>query len=690
MFSNLILRNSRRSRKENGLFFSSLVISIVAFYMILSVSTQDVMLFLKKMESDTVDRLLTMIPVFYLITLDILVFLTYFACKYQFERRRHEFGVYLMMGMRRSKLFGMLLAEDLVSSVLALVIGLPVAVLLSEMTSLVTAKLVGMGIIGHRFTFSWTAFVLTLTGFLAIKLVALLFLSGGISRQEIGVLLTEPTNRPKKQHPTYLYAMAAGSGFVMLAVAYYMAIQGIAWIGQNMMTLAMALGTAGTMLLFYGMRVLISLIVNKGRGKRQLHVFTFRQIQENVVQQSTSMAVSSLLILGALCCFGVGVAIAATNPSSANHVIDYTFEEPTAEDPEQVLPTIRTMLQEHNLDTQFSQLFEMKIGYIRTTEDQANAFFMDAAIEALKRLSPSQERDTLLNNLGYDTFPQLICLSDYNKMLELAGKPTLTLGENEAAVYMDADYTPANQLAMLNDALAGYSEAQLVGNPIYLTGEIQSVNLGTDRSITLALALIVPDDAFYHHTQSKYTTYVNGVLAPQALKKSGLLTVYSSLNEKLDETGVEYESYLQNIGRQLFLTVASSYLCIYLAIVFLVVANTIVGVQFLMSQQKTGRRYQTLIRLGASYENLCHSARKQITWFMGLPVLVAAISSMFGVRALFTGILSPRTRGTIPEMLFVAAAMILLLCAVECLYMQTVKRTSDKYLLTQMQPHREE
>ena len=51
MFSNLILRNSRRSRKENGLFFSSLVISIVAFYMILSISTQDVMLFLQKMES---------------------------------------------------------------------------------------------------------------------------------------------------------------------------------------------------------------------------------------------------------------------------------------------------------------------------------------------------------------------------------------------------------------------------------------------------------------------------------------------------------------------------------------------------------------------------------------------------------------------------------------------------------------
>ena len=49
MFSDLILRNSRRSRKENGLFFGSLIISIVAFYIILSLSHQDVMLFLREM-----------------------------------------------------------------------------------------------------------------------------------------------------------------------------------------------------------------------------------------------------------------------------------------------------------------------------------------------------------------------------------------------------------------------------------------------------------------------------------------------------------------------------------------------------------------------------------------------------------------------------------------------------------------
>ena len=76
----------------------------------------------RKMESDAVDKLLLLIPAFYGMTLGILFFLIYFACKYQFERRRHELGVYLMLGMRRSKLFGMLLAEDFLTSILAMLI----------------------------------------------------------------------------------------------------------------------------------------------------------------------------------------------------------------------------------------------------------------------------------------------------------------------------------------------------------------------------------------------------------------------------------------------------------------------------------------------------------------------------------------------------------------------------------------
>ena len=104
MFFKLAMRNSRRSRKENGLFFASLVVSIVAFYIILALSHQDVMIFLRSLESDAVNSLLQIAAVFYVFSLVMLFFLIYYASKYQLERRRHELGMYIMMGMRRSKL----------------------------------------------------------------------------------------------------------------------------------------------------------------------------------------------------------------------------------------------------------------------------------------------------------------------------------------------------------------------------------------------------------------------------------------------------------------------------------------------------------------------------------------------------------------------------------------------------------
>lgn len=690
MFSNMIFRNSRRSRKENGLFFSSLVISIVAFYMILSISTQDVMIFLKKMESDAVNKLLLLIPVFYGMTLCILFFLIYYTCKYQFENRRHEFGVYLMLGMRRRKLFGMLLAEDCLSSVLALLAGLPIAVVLSEIISLVTARLVGMGILGHRFSFSLSALGWTLAGFLAIKLTALLLLSGKICRQEIGSLLSLPSPRQTKQKSATHHALAALCGSLLLAAAYCLSIQGIAWTNVGIMGVTLISGFLGTILLFYGMRAWIALLVKKENTGRSLHVFTFRQIQENVIEQSTSMAIGSLLILAALCCFGAGMGIALSNTLSANHVMDYTFVDTDTEDPNEILPNIRLALRENDLENQFSELFEMKIGHIRTVEDYSNAFHMDSVIDALRAMSPSEDRDILLNNLSYATYPNLICLSDYNRLLRLSESPALTLRENEAAVYIDSRFTNEKRSAILNEILRMHPEITLSNSTLYLTGEVQSVNLITDRMITLSFALILPDDLFHHHTCEMYDTYVNAVLNEQLTSENGLLNACTMVNESLDKTEILYESYLQNMGRQLFYIVAASYITLYLAVIFLVVANTMIGVRFLMSQQKATRRYKTLIRLGTTYEALRQSATTQIAWFMGLPVLVAAVSSLFGVQALLTGVFPTRTNGAISHILLISATMIFLLCVVEYIYMSTVKRASDRYLLALMQPQREE
>lgn len=273
MFFDLVTRNSKRSRKENTLFYSSLIISIIAFYIILSLSNQDVMFFLREMESDAVNRLLMMIPLFYGMTLIIMFFLIYFACNYQMECRRHELGLYLVLGMQRSKLFVMLLAEDLRNSVISLLIGLPVGVFLSELISLITAKLVGLGIIGHHFSFSLEALLGTAAGFLLIKLAAFVILSGKISRQEIQSLLSGSPEKSRKQRPSILYAAAFLIGITSLATAYYLAITGFSWRQPKEMLLTLVLGFLGTLLLFYGLRAVMELISRKQKGNRKLFIY---------------------------------------------------------------------------------------------------------------------------------------------------------------------------------------------------------------------------------------------------------------------------------------------------------------------------------------------------------------------------------------------------------------------------------
>ena len=351
---------------------------------------------------------------------------------------------------------------------------------------------------------------------------------------------------------------------------------------------------------------------------------------------------------------------------------------------------MRETLTAHGLDSAFSDLFEMRIGRVRTSTDYQNTVKFPALQRTIDALPVSDERQQLQYLLEAVGYPHLIALSGYNRLLAAAGLPELTLADDEAAVYCDSEVSSAENTALLDHLITDGAAVTIDGAPFTLTGQVQSVSVVTDRSITMLFALIVPDTAFDHYTQGDYDVYLDAVLASSMTEGKSLMNAIADMNALLNPLGLKYESYLQNLGRELFYIVAASYLTIYLAIIFLVVANTVIGVQFLMGQQKAARRYRTLVRLGAEHDTLCRAAKAQINWYFGLPVGVAAVSSLFGVRALFSGILSASAQSGMTEMMIAAGAMILLLCVVEWIYMAAVKRSSSKYLLTLMAPEREE
>ena len=464
MFFNLVRRNSKRNRRENGLFFFSLLAAIVAFYIILSLPNQDIMGFLREMESGAVDRLLSLIPAFYAVTLFILFFLIYFASRYQLERRSHELGMYLMMGMRRTKLFTMLLAEDLWSSLVSIVVGIPVAILLSEVISLVTARAVGMGILGHQSAVSLSAIFWTIAGFVLIKLAAFLLLSGKFASKEIGALLSPTPEGAKRQRPAVLYRIALALGVLLLAAAYLLAISGEAWYSLAVMGITLAFGIAGTLLLFYGLRTVLGMLAQRQSGKSGLGVFTFRQLQENVIGQPLSLAVSSLLILAALCCFGYGASMTLYYGSNDTHTLDYTFQN--SENPSELPEKLKSA----GLEEYFASVFDMRIGQMRSeSNDPAEAIHMDEMLELIEQQADSSARSDLLNAYSNIDNPYVISLSGYNQLLAAAGEPPITLNNNQAALYGYDSFTNREKAELINHVLSQEPEIVANGERLQLT-----------------------------------------------------------------------------------------------------------------------------------------------------------------------------------------------------------------------------
>lgn len=675
MFYDLVNRNSKQNRKENELFFVSLIMAIVAFYIILSLEKQDVIIFLKTMESEALDKLFLLIPALYGLSLFILFFLVYFAGKYQLDRRSKELGMYLILGMKRSKLLLMLFAEELWNSVLSLLIGIPIAMCISEIISLVTAKIVGLGIIGHKFSFSFSAVIGTVIGYFIIRFVALVILSGKFSKKEVTELLAESQVEKKREINKVIVSIKLVLGVVLLTVSFAIAIIGVSWENIKLMGFTVILGVGGIFLLFQGIGVLFEIILKKKNSISELKMFTFRQLQESVFLKPNTLAISSLLVLMAISCFAYGIPVGYLFNSKEAHVIDYTFEAKEEE--------VKSVIDKLELNEYIDGIYDMNIGMFYDGSFSANDL-----ISAVENQKDGEDKDILLNNLQYMDRPYLISVTSYNKLLELQGKEQIILKDNEVALYSDPVFKVGDTM---KKALKERPTLYFDGEEYKLIDEYYNDSIVTDKLITIMYGFIVSEEVFNKYTdENNVSTYWNATLNDGFVKEKGLMQAIAEVNEKLDTTGICYESYLQNIGRELFYTVAASYTTIYLAIIFLIIANTVMGVQFLMHQQKTKKRYQSLIYLGASYEMLCKSARNQTTWYFSLPIVIAAISSIFAVRALFTGIMTKAMQEQVGKLMVISIIIIILICVIELIYMEFVKKSSDKNILKIMDIKRED
>lgn len=704
MFFNLAWRNAKRSRSENLIYFLTMVMAVAAFYIVLSLGNQDVIRFLGEIESDAVNQLLTtLMPVVYLCVLLFVFFLVVFANKYQLECRSRELGLYLMLGMTKKRLFSQIMTEGMITSLLALSGGIICGVFLSEIISLATARLVGQGIITHQSSFSVGAVVFTMLGFLLIQSVALFILGSRLFRKEIHQLLYGEIAKKQNVGNVCNSFLTLVLGAAALLVAYWIVMYHFLSAGGAMLLVAVLFGIAGTILFIRGVARLLSILAGAAKSKAThgLYTFTLRQMQENIVNKYISIGVASILIMLTIMTISDGsVSIMSYNGQMTRGASVYDFTVMGKD------KAVEHYLASEQMKPYVANLNRMETGSMKRPEAESMKSFIDWSgfrEQIVQHLPPDVEDPAAQGAVSYEiddhnppalnllalidtggATPYLLPVSTYNRLLEAAGEKALTLKEDEAAFYLNPDFFGSAQddaVSMLDQILTtpqSEDNAPLLvnGQPFYLVPSVPMKGLTADVNAKVVTALIVSDEVFKNYVNpDTYTVYWNFCIPKELAESNGLMRSIMEAIHLLKPSGLVYESYLNNFGRQLFYVISGSYTMLYMGFMLLIIACALLALQFLTQMQETKKRYLTLSMLGARREQMKKSMHRQVLFYFLLPLILACMSSTVGLCAMQKHLHSATTGigQSYPLMIIMACVVILVMVV----YAVAVARTAD-------------
>ena len=355
----------------------------------------------------------------------------------------------------------MLMGETIWNSLIALLMGVPIALFLTELVSLATVKLVGMDIVGHRFRISWPGLLGTVAGFIVVQFVAMILLSVRMSKKEPIELLNEDQETVQKVDTKKRGWKRILQGSLLLLVAYSLGVFLFNTLGLFVLVFILITGIAGTFFVFQGLATFIGHWIQK-RNPRSTGLFTFtgRQLQENVLHQSSFLAIASLLVLMAIISLSYGVSSTLGDGNYAERTVDISVQGDTQQiakvlDSEKVSPYIR-MYYPMNLSNIKGPIYDDgKV--VREGQD----FSWGSLIDALEDQPQSSIKDNLLDNL-YS--PHLIELSSYNHLLESMDQQPINLGPDEAAFYNSGLF--GGYIDYLQKAMKTNPRSGLRGSPI--------------------------------------------------------------------------------------------------------------------------------------------------------------------------------------------------------------------------------
>lgn len=623
MIGKLAFRNIRKSMSDYAVYFVTLIIGISVFYVFNAISDQKVLLNILKSDYDIIHLLKNMLSVASVIVSVVLAFLVVYASNFLMKRRKREFGVYLLLGMGKKKIAGILMAETVIIGMISLAVGLGLGIVLSQGMSLFVAKLFQADMTEFTFECSGAAVLKTILYFLIIYALVLLLDVFVVGKSRLIRLLNASGRNEKNtaKNPwvcLVVFAVAA----VMLGHAYWMVTAKATEIATETQLLAqIAKGIISTFLIFWSVSGLL-IFLAKMRKKsyfRGVNAFTTKEISSRINTNVFAGGIICLLLFITICVFATSFSINKSVNDNMKKLIpvDVNFikvmqiseEMPGSTD----ASPVSAEFAKRKVDTaMFKNVTEVQLYYDSESEvpfEQQNVY----------------------------TDCKVMKLSDYNKVAGAYGFGSLSLGEDEYAIVANysSDYAYTGVQSYEKELSAGRT-VKLNGKEYRPVSEkcIDAFVEIAQNPVNMGFT-VVPDSAVPDGTLKPYLWYYIADYNKEYRKSISEIEKKvdsDKFGKKLKEADIQIASKTEIHRRSIGLVAMIVFLGLYLGVIFLIASAALLSLKELSQAADNSEKYEILKKVGVDNRMLRRSLLRQNGIFFGMPLALALIHSVFGMQ----------------------------------------------------------
>lgn len=625
----LAFKNIKKSVRDYLVYFLTLIFGVAIFYIFNSVGDQSAITILSETSYEFIKMMLVLLEMLSVGVAFVLGFLIIYANNFLIQRRKKEFGIYLLLGMDKREVSKVLFGETVLVGMFSLVLGIGIGILASQFMSILVVKLFEADMSAYVFSVSGGAILKTIINFAIIYLVVLMFHSANISKLNLIDLLSAEKKSEKQVFKNPIVALIVFLvAAVALGIAYYRVGYCSEQVAKKEFFSWILVGIVATFLVFWSLAGFLLCILQRMKGfyYKELNAFVTRQFCKSMNSSVVSMGIICLMIFAMICTFSGGFSVAHQLQENVRKMTPVDFSITYME-----TESISDCFDREGMpvDSWSNEYQELPIYHCDSVTWETS---LGSVIAAAKEQFPVAR---------WYTPEQIMCLSDYNTLASLYGQETHTLEEDEYLVICDFAFLQA-----LRNKNLEQGGTQQIGNSNLKPARSSCVEgflvmAGMNSNVGV---LVIPDAIVQKEQDVIYRagSVMVGNYAAQGRKEK------QEMDRSLLETAVEYTAfryYEENpippmtIGTRVEiresnngLTMTVAFVVIYIGVVFLIASAAMLALKALSESIDSTGKYTILKKIGCEDKVLRKALFAQIGVYFALPMLVAAIHSVFGLR----------------------------------------------------------